>query len=52
VPEFPPAATGTELRLDAILAELRALRAERRPPEPPAGAVELREPARPRPRRV
>ncbi len=48
---FSPAINGGEQRLDAILEELRALRAEiaaLRPqtPEPPAGTMELREPAK------
>ena len=43
---LPPAIDGVEQRLDAILAELRALQARLHPAPPPPDAVVLREPAR------
>lgn len=43
--EFPPPVNGTEQRLDAILAELRAQNQQE--PKPTTGEVELQEPARP-----
>ncbi len=49
-PELPPAINGMELRLDAVIGELRALRALLTPaatPEPGDGTIELREPEQP-----
>lgn len=44
-----PAIDGKEERLDAILAELRAIRARIEAGNPaPEGSVELKEPARPK----
>jgi hypothetical protein len=40
-----PPIDGTQQRLDAILAELRAIRAQGAATPPPDGTVELREPA-------
>lgn len=46
MPALPPPATGPELYLAAILAELRAMRATIEDPRPPAtNTVQLREPA-------
>lgn len=42
---LPPPRDGVEQRLDRILAELRAIRAQREPAVTDNGMVELREPS-------